>query len=444
MATDSLVAATLAAVNPAGWPVHRIASATGAPPAGPAIVLIHDANDPAFDRIKRGLVEVAVIGGEHPAWIGATEAPPLPAGDNGALVISFYTRATRYEAFAEKLRASLERHGVRHELIGLDVPGSWEMVCAFKAEFIREQWGRTDRPVIWLDADATLEAPLGLLAAPGADFAITKHNGWKFSAGSMLFGRSAAAEALLDQWVLRCRADPMMWDQNHLDAAWADVSAAMPLVTRWLPSGYFAVWDHYDAAKLGPAVVMQHQASRGEFRTGRKSRIVPPQPDALRAARRASRWTRGADSIFRGLTPRGDVAALAGPIRALAADGVPLIDIGCGDGSLARSFAPGSYVGADPHAEAVLAARTTMSEHRWQILMEEYPFPVGSSVLLLDVLGRVPDQARTEIIARATEAAPRLILCDAAMDGWGPPGWDVVQRATLPDGRVATAYERQA
>lgn len=436
-----LLAATLAAVNPAGWPVHPVARPDAAPPAGPAFAVIRDANDPAFDRIKRALVEVAVIGGPHPVWIGATAPPPLPPGGNGALVVSFFTRATQYEAHAARLRESLERRGVDHVLIGLDVPGTWEMICAFKAEFVREQWRRTDRPVIWLDADATLAAPLGLLAAPGTDFAIAKHQGWKFSTGTLLFGRGTATEALLDRWVMRCRADPLMWDQNHLDAAWADVSAEMPLVTRWLPPAYYAVSGHYDAAALGPAVVMQHQASRAEGRSGRKREPPPPQPQAVRQARRASRWRRGADGLFHGLTPRQALPeGLAQRIRALAGGGLPLVDIGCGEGTLARAFAPGAYLGADMRPEAILAARTAMPEHAWRLLMEEYPFPAGGT-LLLDMLGPAGEAARAEILDRAGAAAPRLILCDRP--GLPvPPGWRATHREAAEGGREAVVLER--
>ncbi|MEO3474419.1 hypothetical protein AAFN86_21305 [Roseomonas sp. CAU 1739] len=451
MSDDDAFQAALAAFNPGGWPVQTVTGTDAAPaPRGPAIIVIRGANDPAHDRTKRRFTEVGVIGGTDPAWIGATKPPPTPPGESGALIVSFFTRATRYEAYAARLRASLDRQGVAHELVGLDVPGSWEMVCAFKAEFIQDQWRRTDRPVIWLDADATLEAPPALLAAPGADFAINKHGGWKFSAGSILFGRSQAAEALLDRWVLRCRADPKMWDQNHLDAAWADVSATMPLVTRWLPPSYSAIWDHYDAAAFGPPVVSQHQASRAEARSGRKQEAPPPQPEALRRARRASRWLRGTGSQFGDaapLKPAGSVPpALAARLRAIAQDSLPLVDIGCGGSGIAAAFLPGAYVGTDIRPEAMVAARTAMPDHAWRLLMEEYPYPTGGCVLLLDVLAHVPDAALAAILDRAAAAAPRLIIVErfggaqreatALVSAAGAAGW-------LPDAREAADGGRE-
>lgn len=422
----STVEAALAAFNPEGWPVHVLARGQALPAMGsPAFVVIHDANDAALDGIKRRFTEVGIIGGAQPIWIGATTPPPVPPGANNVLVVSFYTRATRYEAYATRLRASLGRQGVDHALVGLDVPGTWEMVCAVKSEFIRDQWRRTHRPVVWLDADSTLEGPLGLFAAPGADFGVSKHGGWKFASGSILFGRGAAAEALLDRWVLRCQADPLMWDQNHLDAAWADVSATMPLVTRWLPPAYCAIFDSHDAARFGPTVVLQHQASRGEVSSGRKREAPPAQPEALRAARRASRWVRGEGSQFGSSTaPHGPVSqALAARLRALAEDSLPLVQIGCGNGTVAGAFAPGDTIGADIRPEAVLAARDALPEHSWRILMEEHPYPAGGTVLLLDVLASLPDASVATILARAAAAAPRLIICDA-------PGRDTTTLAT--------------
>lgn len=443
------IEAALAAFNPEGWPVHVITRGKAMPaPDIPAFVVAHDANDPALDGAKRRFTEVGVIGGAQPVWIGATASPPVPAASNGALIVSFYTRATRYEGFAARLRDSLDRQGVTYDLIGLDVPGTWEMVCAFKAEFIREQWRRTDRPVIWLDADATLEGPPGLLAAAGADFAITKHGGWKFAAGSILFGRGAAAEALLDRWVLRCQADPLMWDQNHLDAAWADVSAAMPLVTRWLPPGYFAIFDNHDAAKLGPAVVLQHQASRGEVRTGRKREAPPAQPEALRVARRASRWLRGEASQFGPcVADRRPVShALAARLRALAETSLPLLDVGFGSAPIADAFAPGDYIGADMRPDCVLAARRARPEHAWRLLMEEYPFPACGTVLLLDVLAHLPDASVWAMLGRAAAAAPRLIICDRPDGRAAAPaaaaGWQPVLRETTECGRAIEVFTR--
>ena len=427
---DSAFDAALAAFNPAGWPVHRLASPDAAPPAGPAIVVIRAANDPAYDRAKRRLHEIGVVGGARLAWIGATTPPPVPAGDAGPLVISFYTRATRYEAHADRLRASLDARGVRYQLVGLDVAGSWEMVCAFKAEFVRDQWKATDRPVIWLDADSTLEAPLGLLAAPGCDFAIHKHVGWKFASGTLLFGRGPSAAALLDRWVLRCQADPLMWDQVHLDAAWADVSAAMPLVTRWLPAAYCAIHDHYDAAASGPAVVLQHQASRAEAKAGRKKEAPPQPPEALRIARRASRYPAAPGNEAAAWVPLPP--ALGPRLRALAEGRLPLVDIGCGSGGLAHAFTPDEYIGADFGPEALLAARTALPGHRWRLLMPDYPFPVGGTVLLRGV----PQASLPGLLALAAAAASRLILLEpagqdapvaaCAAAGWLPAGYEAV------------------
>ncbi len=431
--------AALAAFNPAGWPVHVIDGPGQTPPIGPAMVVIHDANDPAHDATKRRLVDVGVIGGARPAWIGATHPPPVPAGDAAPLIVSFYTRATRYEAHAERLRASLLAQGARFELLGLDVPGSWEMVCAFKAEFIREQWAATDRPVVWLDADSTLEAPLGLLAAPGCDFAIHKHVGWKFASGTLLFGRGPSAGALLDRWVLRCQADPLMWDQVHLDAAWADVSARIPLVTRWLPAAYCAIHDHYDAAAQGPAVVAQHQASRAESRSGRKQEPPPALPPTLRAARQASRWPASQPSAA--VQSKADAAGLGSRLRALAEGCLPLVDVGCGDSGIAQAFAPGEYIGADARPEALVAARAALPGHRWRILMDDSPYPGGGTVLLLDVLAQAPAAAVPAILERAAEAAGRLIICEAPGGPPVPAGWRL-ERREVAGAREIRVYGR--
>jgi hypothetical protein len=158
-------------------------------------------------------------------------------------VISFYTADNEYAQYAERLCGTLNHFGLNYVLYPIKRLRRWEVNCAYKADFIHEQWKASDCPIVWLDADATVEALPGLFQTLTADFAIHKHawndaeqdRGWEFLSGTLYFGKTPRAEALLQQWLLRCRADPLTWDQVHLSSAWCDISSTMPLKTSWLP-----------------------------------------------------------------------------------------------------------------------------------------------------------------------------------------------------------------
>jgi FkbM family methyltransferase len=254
------------------------------------VVAIDHANDPAHDATKRLFHEIAHIGGDPSYWIGSDE--PLQPGDTGGqepVFICFYTRDTAYEALAMRLRDTLDAFGLDHRIVGIDSLGAWEHNCAYKAGFVRDQWRALGRPVVWLDADATIEADPVLLRRCGADFAICKYAGWEFASGTLFFNATPAAGRLLDRWVERCEADPLIWDQMHLDAAWVDIASREPLITQWLPEPYLHIFDE---AGQAPAVITHWQASR-ENKAAVSGGIVRQKPEVplwLKEARRYSRF----------------------------------------------------------------------------------------------------------------------------------------------------------
>lgn len=195
---------------------------------------------------------------------GADE--PSGVAGNPFKVISFFTTHNEYADYAERLRQSLTSHGVPHELHAVDATGPWEVVCARKAKFVLDCWESSDCPVVWIDADATIEQYPTLFGSIDADFAIHKWDGYEFGSGTLFFAKTENAHHLLKQWVLRCEADPVTWDQVHLQSAWCDVAATKNLRTHWLPRSYLQIFDGKEEA---PAVIKHWQASRALKADGR-------------------------------------------------------------------------------------------------------------------------------------------------------------------------------
>lgn len=76
-------------------------------------------------------------------------------------VISFGTRDGFYDRFCETLQKSCDAHGVAHSIETIPPCGRIN-ACLFKPSFIKFKLLTLNRPVIWLDADASLEGEFSL------------------------------------------------------------------------------------------------------------------------------------------------------------------------------------------------------------------------------------------------------------------------------------------
>jgi len=398
------------------------------------LVILTGSNNPVLDTQKAALLEFAHVGGAEPFWIGAPGGVSAPTDTGGTepVFISFFTIDTPYEDLATRLRGTLDRFGLEHRVVGINSVGSWERNCARKARFVYETWAELRRPVVWVDADATIDADPLVLRKCGADFAVHKTRGWEFGSGTLFFGQSAEAGKLLDRWVLRCEADPLLWDQMHLDAAWADIASSERLITQWLPQSYLYIFDHPPEA---PPVITHWQASRQHKATVSHGVVRPKPhiPPSLEEARRFARYQRTPEGLFwsaEGVAhvkpeigvehPEGfDVPAA---MRAYADGRLPMVEIGCGVGRLAAGFAPDDYIGADINPHALPIARLAHPDHEFRLITEELEYPNGASLLFYTVLLHVSDELLRPTLEKATRASDRIIIAEIMDRRWRREG----------------------
>ncbi|RXF73252.1 hypothetical protein [Hansschlegelia zhihuaiae] len=109
------------------------------------------------------------------------------------LVVSFFTNDPIYRRHIERLHNGLEEFGLEYELFMIDSLGGWELNCAFKSAFVVEQMMKSGRPVLWLDADSTLEKRPTLLFEIKEDFAVSRVNGSVFNSAVVYFSNSSAS-----------------------------------------------------------------------------------------------------------------------------------------------------------------------------------------------------------------------------------------------------------
>jgi hypothetical protein len=278
--------------------VHDAAAAVGAS----GVVFIHGAEQPRFDAPKASLVELGHMGacadapdpGAH-LWWGSASGWAGRSGGRGDLpvIVSYYTEATPYEDEARELVRTCDALGLEHRVVGVPARGAWEKNCAMKAGFVLEMWEALDRPVLWVDADARMRRIPELLRGPSADLGVHKAAGWQFASGTVFINATELGGELLRIWKRRCEADPLTWDQVHLDESWAELSSRAPLETLWFPQAYTKIFDRPVVADGGGDAVIEHfQASRrlkAAVTTSGQPRAFRDFDEATKAARRASR-----------------------------------------------------------------------------------------------------------------------------------------------------------
>jgi hypothetical protein len=312
------------------------------------VVFLHDAQRPWYDRAKARLTAIGTCGscGDYPGphlWWGGSAQTASQQTPRGVLplIVSGYTVGTPYEAEAERLRASLDRLGLEHELVPLPDRGSWNANCGLKPGVLRGVRERRPEALLWLDADAVVHAPPTLLAGEPCDFAVQMCDGWIMNSATVYLGPTPEADELLADWADRCEREPAENDQVHLDRAWEAVSRRMPLLTRWLPFSYAKIFDRQDATGAAP-VIEQLQASR---RLGGPRESRPPTHDESvrlpRLARRpreslvAHTWHEPDAPQPPSSRPPGTDASLPEPIKLALADRIALELIAAGVRSVA-------------------------------------------------------------------------------------------------------------
>ncbi|WP_165912321.1 class I SAM-dependent methyltransferase [Novosphingobium sp. PhB165] len=320
----------------------------------------------------------------------------------------------------------------------IDSLGRWELNCAYKAEFVYEQWKASDRPIVWLDADATVEALPDLFSALTADVALHKwtwdhqahDRGWEFCSGTVYFGKTAEAEALLQQWLVRCRADPLTWDQVHLCSAWCDIASTRPLKTSWLPRSYL----HIEGAPCNEPTVIRHwQASRQAKADGRKTDHEAAQFTEAGMRDRATNtlwrtpeeafWIQeGVDHIIPATEFEFPEGFDLGSALAIAIDGhFPVLEIGCGVGRIASLFDDG-YIGVDVNPHSLAQARAVLPAQNFRIHDQGYRYPDAATALFYTVLLHVSDEALVPLLIEAVRGRQRIIIAELMDVRWRREG----------------------
>lgn len=172
-------------------------------------------------------------------------------------VVSFYT--PKYEEPVKILEKSLKYFKIPYKITPKKDTGDWVKNCAMKPGFILEQWGASNVPIVWLDADAVVKKNPYLFIRidtdMGAHFRCDKRYHNELLSGTLFFNKTDGAKRILEKWVERCEKYEGEWDQIAL----ADVVSRMDDISVYrLPSTYTKIFDTME----GDAVIEHFQHSR--------------------------------------------------------------------------------------------------------------------------------------------------------------------------------------
>ena len=176
---------------------------------------------------------------------------------------AFYTRGTIYEQEAARLRGSLDRLGLDHDIVAVDSRGDWVANTRMTAEFIYDQLCKYHgTPMVYLDADAYVWSRPVFFETVTADVAVHYRRGVELLNGTVFFNSTPGARLIAAQYRELIHDNPGCVNEQTMLAKAIEAFPDAATVCH-LPAWYCWIHDIM-AADLGDMEpVIEHlQASR--------------------------------------------------------------------------------------------------------------------------------------------------------------------------------------
>ena len=177
------------------------------------------------------------------------------------LVISCHTPDHLYQTSANRLRASLDRFNLDHEIQSYQSRGTWKDNTCYKPFFIKAMLEKyPGRPLWWLDADAEVVAFPQLFFKQEADFA-AGYKGQEFLAGTLYFANNEWSLKIVNDWIDHLKLpEALPWkEQLALAAVVKYLREQKCIIFQELPFEYVRI---FDVPHERETVVLHHQLSR--------------------------------------------------------------------------------------------------------------------------------------------------------------------------------------
>lgn len=194
------------------------------------------------------------------------------------IYISYYTKNTPYANVVQTyLLPSLKKYNLSYRVEGIEDLGSWQKNTHFKAEFILKQLLKHKQPVVFLDADASIEQyPILFEQLENYDIALHfldwylhwhKQSGQtkrEVLSGTFYLAYNKRVLKFLDEWI-ELNKTSQAWEQKNLETVLKSRKNKLQIYE--LPPHYCAIIlhnnqlpEHYLNGK--EVVILHHQISR--------------------------------------------------------------------------------------------------------------------------------------------------------------------------------------
>ena len=196
---------------------------------------------------------------------------PLSIGQKDYVVVAYYTVNTPYEQEAAKLRHSLERLGIPHDIVGVQNLGNWQANTRFKAKFMNEMLDKHKGiNLVYVDCDAIIHSDPILFENYDCDIAVRWQDfKWRKNeclSGTIYMANNSLMRELCKRWstINKQEGDnPKTYEQWNLGKVIEDMRNEGKIKDKNLPPEYTMIFDSMRAMYPDVNPVIEHfQASR--------------------------------------------------------------------------------------------------------------------------------------------------------------------------------------
>ena len=196
---------------------------------------------------------------------------PLSVKQKDYIIVAYYTVNTPYEEEAHKLRSSLERLGIPHDIVGVDNLGNWQANTRFKAKFMREMLDKHKGiNLVYLDADAIVHSDPVLFDDYECDIAVRWQDfRWRKNeclSGTIYMANNSMTRELCKRWATKNSHEgnnPKTFEQWNLGYVIEEMRDEGLIKDKNLPPEYTMIFDSMRGMYPNIDPVIEHfQASR--------------------------------------------------------------------------------------------------------------------------------------------------------------------------------------
>lgn len=177
------------------------------------------------------------------------------------IVVAYYTKDTGYEEEVKNLIASLEKHNMPMDIVGIPSFGSWQSNTQYKPYFIKQMLIRHyPKDILYLDADARMQQYPALFDHVNFDVGVMYRANTELISATLYFANTPKSFELVERWIKGCFQHPDIWDQQILQYILKERAQDLKLNVCHLPETYCQIFDLMQ--DVGEPVIEQFQASR--------------------------------------------------------------------------------------------------------------------------------------------------------------------------------------